>query len=519
LNRKKITHITFLLLFLIVFTHGAAHPSDITLVIDYPSISPNGDGIKDESPVYITLETNFDSLVVTIKDDTQVLDTLLLEVNPGVGSYIVQWEGKDSSELLLSDSEYLLELYATRPDTTIIMQTTVIVDTSPPSIHIDRIEPGVFSPDNTDTTNKALIYYTVTGFNDGSKISATITDPEDNVEDIILNIFSDTSCCLKWSPDNPISGIYTVSMLIEDLAGNIGTGEGYINVDADPPEILFITSIAEHTKQPPDSISGTIYDRSTIDSLSFIWNDTLTIIPDEIYTLNDTTYWNIVILDSVSSSGIYIDGNYSLGVYASDRFGQSADNTISFKIDTTTPDPPVLAQPASPVLISEVELSYAADLDLHADFVVFFRLHEGDTSADTVASFTSHPIIDLEEGKNEIWAKVTDKAGNESDESNHILVTYDTSSQNSFPEAFREPDDFIISTSRAAGKVIIQLFDLRGEKVRSISSIGPATYFKINWDLLNNDGEEVRNGAYLAVITVYYSDTKTVDKGFVAVVR
>jgi flagellar hook assembly protein FlgD len=98
-------------------------------------------------------------------------------------------------------------------------------------------------------------------------------------------------------------------------------------------------------------------------------------------------------------------------------------------------------------------------------------------------------------------------------------VTYDTSSQNSFPEAFRGPDDFIISTSSAAGKVIIQLFDLRGEKVRSISSIGPATYFKITWDLLNNDGEEVRNGAYLAVITVYYSDTKTVDKGFIAVVR
>ncbi|MCD6380511.1 hypothetical protein J7M07_08735 [bacterium] len=521
MKKNKALLMIFSLLFLAVFTHGATETSDISIIIDYPSISPNGDGIKDESPVHIALLSNFDSLVVTILNmsETQIFDTLISEINPDSGSYIAQWEGKDSSESLLSDSEYLLYLYATGPDTTINIKRTVIVDTSPPSIHIDRIEPGVFSPDNTDTTNKVLIYYTITEFNEGSKTSATIADPEDNIEDITLDVSSNGSYCLKWNPENSVSGVYTISMLIEDLAGNIGTDEGYINVDSDSPEISFITSISKYTKQPPDSISGTIYDRSSIDSLGFVWNDSLTITPNTVYTLKDTTYWNIVILDSVSSGGSYIEGNYSLEVYARDKFGQSTDNTILFEIDLTAPDPPVLSQPASPVLVPEVELSYGDNLDSHADIVIFFRLHDGDTSSDTVNALTSNPAIDLEEGKNEIWARVIDKAGNESEESNHILVTYDTSSQNSFPEAFRGPDDFIVSTSESAVKVIIQLFDLRGEVVRSISSMGPARYFQIEWDLLNNDGEAVRNGAYLAVITVYYNDTKTVDKGFVAVVR
>jgi len=359
----------------------------------------------------------------------------------------------------------------------------------------------------------------VTGFNEGSKASASITDPEDNIENITINVSSDSSYCLNWNPDNPASGIYTISMMVEDLAGNTGTDEGYINVDADSPEISFLTLIPEYTKQPPDSVSGTIYDRSSIDSLGFIWNDSLTILPSTVYTLNDTTFWSIVILDSVYSGGNYIEGDYSLKVYARDEFGQNTDNSISFEIDTTAPDAPVLSPPASPVLIPDIELSYEEDLDSNADIVIFFRLHDGDTSSDTVNALTSKPNISIEEGENEIWSIVIDKAGNESGESNHILITYDTSSQNSFPEAFRGPDNFIISTSNPAGKVKIQLFDLRGEEVRSISTMGPATYFQIEWNLLNNDGEEVRNGAYLAVITVYYSNTRTVDKNFIAVVR
>ncbi|MDZ7859264.1 MAG: FlgD immunoglobulin-like domain containing protein [Candidatus Krumholzibacteriota bacterium] len=503
------------------FSYAAGHTSEIAMVIDYPSISPNGDGIKDESPLHIALSSSFDTLVVTIENipETEILDTLLSESNPDSGNYIYKWEGRDSSGAILADSEYLLKLYASRPDTVINIRRTVIVDTSPPYIHIDRIEPGVFSPDDTDTTDKALIYYTVAEFNEGSKTSALITDPENNIKEITLDIHSDSSYCFKWRPENPVSGTYSISVTIEDLAGNTGTDQGHIIVDADSPEISFITTVPKYTKHPPDSITGTIYDRSDIDSLGFTWNDSLVISPDSVYILNDTTVWHIVIYDLVYSGGSYIEGDYSLEVYARDIFGQSSNNSISFEIDTTRPASPVLAQPQSPVLKGEIELSYDNGLDAGADSVSIFRLFDGDTFTTTVNSSNSSPDIYLSEGENEIWAKVTDKAGNESYESNHISVTYEISSKNLFPEAFREPDDFIISTSSEAGKVKIQIFDLSGEEVRTISETGPQNYFQLEWDLLNNDGEEVRNGAYLAVITVYYSNSKTVDKNFIAVVR
>ncbi|HMA76991.1 MAG TPA: FlgD immunoglobulin-like domain containing protein [Candidatus Krumholzibacteriaceae bacterium] len=520
MNIRRSLLLVLTLFFIALFSYVTGHTSEIAMVIDYPSISPNGDGIKDESPLHIELLSSFDTLVVTIENiaETEVFDTLLRGSNPDSGSYIYEWEGRDSSGTVLSDSEYLLKLYASRPDTVINIKRTVIVDTSPPYIHIDRIEPGVFSPDETDTTDKALIYYTVSEFNEGSRTSALITDPENNTEEITLDIHSDSSYCFKWRPETPVSGTYSISVMIEDLAGNAGTDQGHIIVDADSPEISFLTTVPRYTKHPPDSITGTIYDRSDIDSLGFTWKDSLVITPGSIYTSNDTTVWHIVIYDSVYSGGSYIEGDYSLEVYARDIFGQSSDNSISFEIDTTRPAPPVLAQPQSPVLKGEVVLSFNS-LDAGADSVSIFRLFDGDTFTTTVSSSNSSPKIDLSEGENEIWAKVTDEAGNESYQSNHISVTYEISSRNLFPEAFREPDDFIISTSSEAGKVKIQIFDLSGEEVRTISETGPQTYFQLEWDLLSNDGEEVRNGAYLAVITVYYSNSKTVDKNFIAVVR
>jgi hypothetical protein len=48
---------------------------------------------------------------------------------------------------------------------------------------------------------------------------------------------------------------------------------------------------------------------------------------------------------------------------------------------------------------------------------------------------------------------------------------------------------------------------------------GPGTSFDIAWDLTNDDGETVKNGPCLVVITIEHSGGRTVDKAFIAVVR
>jgi hypothetical protein len=60
---------------------------------------------------------------------------------------------------------------------------------------------------------------------------------------------------------------------------------------------------------------------------------------------------------------------------------------------------------------------------------------------------------------------------------------------------------------------------MRGERIRRIEVPGPGTSFDIPWDLTSDDGETVRNGPCLVVVTIDHAGGRTVDKAFIAVVR
>ena len=65
----------------------------------------------------------------------------------------------------------------------------------------------------------------------------------------------------------------------------------------------------------------------------------------------------------------------------------------------------------------------------------------------------------------------------------------------------------------------LDIYDMRGERIRRFSVPGPGTSFDIAWDLTNDDGETVKNGPCLIVVVVETASGKTVDKAFIAVVR
>ena len=172
----------------------------------------------------------------------------------------------------------------------------------------------------------------------------------------------------------------------------------------------------------------------------------------------------------------------------------------------------------SPVHVPEYEVVGSSPF---GDTVMVYRAAGGDT-----ASYKKHLVleifgvpVDLLLGNNEIWARVADLAGNWSEPSNKIIVVYDDAAGYYYPEAFREPDSFEILTGSEAFGVEIKIYTLNGEEVATLGERGPATRFEIEWSLLNDDGEEVRNGPYLVVITVEYASGKTVEKNFIAVVR
>jgi hypothetical protein len=185
------------------------------------------------------------------------------------------------------------------------------------------------------------------------------------------------------------------------------------------------------------------------------------------------------------------------------------------------PAPPVLDAP--PSLVRDLSLAVTGAIDsANTDSLFLYRVSATDTAvvrAKMIESKTFRQTIMLREGDNEIWAVAQDKSRNMSGRSNTVNVRYETMIARIYPEVFRAPDVFEIDLEEIADEATVDLFTVNGERVVHLRKGGPATQFRIDWNLTNGDGEQVRNGPYLAVITVAGRNGMTVEKHFIAVVR
>ncbi|MBN1163578.1 MAG: hypothetical protein JXB45_03290, partial [Candidatus Krumholzibacteriota bacterium] len=211
------------------------------------------------------------------------------------------------------------------------------------------------------------------------------------------------------------------------------------------------------------------------------------------------------------------EGQYTLRVICWDAYDHQTDEDQSFSLDRTAPPPPVIAPPPARVIEQILDLSLSFNTQ-DTDSIIIYRLHEGVTDS-TINTRYIDPTVSLNLGRNDIWTKARDRAGNTSEKSNTVSVVFDLSTGLSYPEVFRAPGTFQIITVETARQVDIELYDLRGERARKITAWGPSTKFEIGWDLKNGAGQYLRNGPYLLVITVFYDSYETVEKNFIAVVR
>jgi hypothetical protein len=498
---------------------GAPPGKLASLLIDYPSISPNGDGIQDSSLVRITILEWCDTMAVTIEETSQVLDTLLFQLDAPAGSYTAVWNGKDSLGAHLPEGDYTLHLFVAGIDTTEHYTRTLIVDVTPPLVQIDRIEPGIFTPGIAGAAESVMIYFLISDYEEGSILTITVTDPEGIPEDLPPpdEITGDGMYHVEWPGEStPADGIHSVSLSIKDVAGNISADEGFIDVDIDGPSHGFITQIPAVTREVPPILWGYCYDRNGVMIPTLEWNGEPSS-PAEIVMQNDTLLWRFDVLDSVTVGGEYVEGVYALDVTCNDPFGHETSNSLTFDIDRTPPGAPVITEPYSPVSKPDLvlEVDYAA---LETDSFIVYRSHGGsiETTRIKAGLFVN---LTLEEGENSIWIEGIDGAGNVGEPSNIVTVVFETDLGFFYPEVFRGPDIFRILTEEDASRVYVDIFTVSGEHIITLKQSGPENNFEFEWDLTNGDGEAVRNGAYLAVISVFYADTKRVEKNFIAVVR
>jgi hypothetical protein len=185
------------------------------------------------------------------------------------------------------------------------------------------------------------------------------------------------------------------------------------------------------------------------------------------------------------------------------------------------PAPPVLDEP--PALVRDFSLTVTGTVDpVNTDSLLVYRASGTDTAVFRSKIAGTAAVLDtivVREGDNEIWAVALDTSGTASARSNTVHVRYETIIARIYPEVFRAPAAFEIDTREPAYEATVDLFTVSGEHVARLRKSGSATQFRIDWDLTNGDGRQVRNGAYLAVFTVAGRNGMTVEKHFIAVVR
>lgn len=491
------------------------------IIVDFPSISPNGDGVQDSSAVVITLQEAALRLVVTLDDTVSaaVIDTLIDIENPAAQSYETVWNGTDSLGILLPEGGYRLSFHVTDGTTPEEHSRTVIVDSTRPVVTLDRIEPGVYTPDIEGTSNEVLIYFYLADLGAPDSVEITLTNPPSLEIDVAHGALTNGLQSASWAGNETSEdGLYELSLHAYDEAGNESRDAGFINVDTKAPDLVFIDPLSGQVHEVPLTQEGYCADRNGVEEPLLVWNSSDPFPPNNISWQGDTLFWSFDLRDSVLAGGGYVERNCTLQVLCSDPLGHEADEKMTFEIDLTPPDPPVLNTPVSPVHTSEYDVVGSSPL---GDTVIVFRTAGTDTASwgETLVLDIFSVPIELLLGENEIWAVVADEAGNQSEPSSSIIIVYDETAGFYYPEAFRGPDDFEIMTSVEALGAEIKIYTLTGEEVATLKEQGPATRFEIEWSLLNDEGEEVRNGPYLVVITVEYTSGKTVDKNFIAVVR
>jgi len=492
-------------------------------VIFYPSISPNGDGVKDTSPVKLRITTPCNYISLTLEDTllTTVFDTLFAASNPDTGEYSFEWTGLDSTASLLPEGAYLLHLYSTNDTSSWNDYREVYVDITAPGVRIDRIEPGIYLPGIPGKEERVLIYYTLTDIGDGDSLTASISWPDETVEILEPEWEGPGSYSISWSGDVTLpDGYYSVYFRMDDEAGNGSSDEAFFEVDNAGPAIAFIDSVAHYANHTPDVMEGTCFDRNGVKDIALTWNNSSTFPPDSTLAVGDTIHWFFNIGDSVRADGEYIEGQYKLEVSCSDSFDHDSKKVMSFYIDTTPPPPPHLNPP--PPRVNERELMIIGVSDENeADSVFIYHTNGVDTvlikKKLMLDEFSA--TLDLFDGDNTVWALAKDMAGNFSTPSNSINVEYRVTDETTFPEVFRSPGYFKIYSTRQIQAVEIRIFTINGELVRKLYGHGPAEKVSVYWNLLNEDGVEVNNGPYLVVITTEYQGSRKVEKKIIAVVR
>ncbi|MDA8083071.1 MAG: discoidin domain-containing protein [Nitrospiraceae bacterium] len=244
--------------------------------------------------------------------------------------------------------------------------------------------------------------------------------------------------------DGVADGIYTLSLLALDKAAQTGEATAHIIIDNTPPEVAITVPKDGDYLKAAAAIKGTALDANlqkyTLEvseglcSGAFRWAPVMTATS----SVRDGTLGSLQALPP--------DGNYCLGLAATDKVGNNAQVMVNMKIDT--------APPAAPALSGAIEnkkncrLTWSANTE--ADLAGYDLYRDGQKINVALVHDTQYLDQNLQEKVYTYTITASDAAGNESKPSSGVKLRID----------FTGPDARIMTP--LDGSRIGSIVDIRG---------------------------------------------------------
>jgi hypothetical protein len=518
------------------FALAAPRPAGADIVglrVTPVAFSPNADGIRDRALIQWNVVTNAAvdlRLTIAVSGGPGAAVARRFDLGPRpIGPDSLVWDGTDSLGVIAPDTLYALQLDELNSGGTVVANARV-------TVLLDVKAPPVPTIDNGDTT------VTVSAFS-----LSGVAAVADTVVLFKDGIAVDTTAAQGGSGDFafPIAlaeGHNRFAAQSFDRAGNLSPQT--IQVDVfylNAPDVGIVKAVPGFFSPNGDGIADTTSAVFTLDAPTAELRVTVRRGTAPTSTGPDLTLPVAVVYDAPAAPGSFAvpwDGRDSTGTITSDGlyvFAVKAESLSAggipvpaaltryapFRLDNTPPLAPLL-DPVPPAHTTHSVLTLTVNL-VETDSVRIFRngVQVVNTPTGLVGGTgTLHISVQLTLGDNAITLEGRDFSGNRSPLGGPYDVLYEAPIGFHGPERFTEGDAFNVNLNTPARLVEIDLFTLRGEAVRRLTSTSSLTRYEMPWDLKDTVGAFVGDGPYLARLRVTYPDgTVTEAKAAVVVVK
>jgi flagellar hook assembly protein FlgD len=501
-----------------------AQPTLEDISVDFSHFSPDGDGVQDVVRYRFTLGGVADSadVHVEVQTGTETAPTgavvvVLRDGRQAAGADTAAWDGRSTSGILQPDGYYwFLAQAATDTDTTTAVPVRVYLDTVAPDVVVVNVL-NPYTPDIPGADSLARITVDLSGVGDGDQLEIIFRGPKPGSASAshFENLTSDGILVAGWNGRGSADGMYGVTARVTDAAGHANTAVGSdLNLDIAPPQGVITTPASPDTNGYIRFVAGEVTDRSGFQSVIITVFDATESSRAVVDSLpcpctEEKLPFSVVVPDSVAETDSLI-----VELLLVDLPGHIGGSSTLFLVDTIPPPPPIFDP--LPASVSRPQLEYDGTTT-DADSVYIF-MNGVIVNAHLVRNDLFSGTVTLGQGNNTLQGRAHDSAHNASGFSPGSLVVYDPTAGIIVPERFLQGDVIQVNLDSPADAVTINIYTLRGRKIRTFEDKTSNTFYDFPWDLSDDEGNAVGSGPYMFRIVIEMGDGSTIEDRVIAVV-